>query len=75
MLSQVQSKLKDVEEERNRLQRTNAAQHTQLDKYKKMAEDNKSRADSLDVQIAGLKKVRTFLIERLYNGCKLHTEC
>jgi len=50
-------KIKEVDEEKNRLQRTNAAQLAQLDKYKKLSEDSKSRADSLDSQLSGLKKV------------------
>ena len=56
-LHEAQTKIKEVEEERSRLQKTNAAQLTQLDKYKKLAEDTKSRADSVDTQIAGMKKV------------------
>jgi len=51
-------KAKELEEERNRLQKTNAAQHTQLDKYKKISEDRQSFADSLETQVSALKKVR-----------------
>jgi len=54
---QSESKTKDLEEEKGRLLRTNAAQHTQLDKYKKMSEENKSLADSLETQVSALKKV------------------
>ena len=61
-LRQSESRAKDLEDERNRLQKTNAAQHSQLDKYKKMSEDSQSLAESLETQVSALKKVNTFAL-------------
>ena len=49
--------MKELSEDRNRLQRTQTAQHAQLDKYKRMSEDSQSLADSLETQVSALKKV------------------
>ncbi|KAH3873238.1 testis-expressed protein 9-like [Dreissena polymorpha] len=49
-------KVKELEEERGRLTRTNAAQGTQIDKYKKIAEDSKTKTESLETQLAATKK-------------------
>ena len=51
-------RVKELEEERGRLTRTNAAQGTQIDKFKKIADDNKTKAESLDTQLSAAKKVR-----------------
>jgi len=59
-LRQSESKTKELEEEKNRLQKTSTAQHTQLDKYKKMSDDRQSLAESLETQVSALKKVRDF---------------
>ena len=56
-LRQSESKTKESDEEKNRLQKTNAAQQTQLDKYKKLSEDRQSLNDSLETQVSALKKV------------------
>jgi len=48
--------LKEVEEERSRLQRTTTAQQTQTDKFKKLLEESKVRADGLDIQLAAARK-------------------
>ena len=50
-------RVKELEEERGRLHRTNAAQATQLDKFKKIAEDSKGKAESLETQLTANKKV------------------
>ncbi|XP_041356069.1 testis-expressed protein 9-like [Gigantopelta aegis] len=50
------TRLKDLEEERGRLVRTGASQQTQIDKYKKMAEDAKNKSESAETQLAGLRK-------------------
>jgi len=49
-------KIKELEEDKSEQHRTNAAQQTQIDKYKKLAEDNKGKADSLDSQLVSLRK-------------------
>jgi len=57
--------VKELDDEKNRLQKTNAAQHTQLDKYKKMSDDRQSLADSLETQVSALNKAcvhRSFYI-------------
>ena len=50
-------RLKELEEERNRLARTSAQQQTQIDKYKKLAEDARGKAESLETQLSATKKV------------------
>ena len=50
-------RVKELEEERGRLHRTNAAQATQLDKFKKIAEDSKGKTESLETQLTANKKV------------------
>ena len=52
------SRIKDLEEEKNRFSRSNAAQQIQIDKYKKLAEDAKGKADSLENQLSSLRKVK-----------------
>ncbi|XP_033729554.1 testis-expressed protein 9-like, partial [Pecten maximus] len=50
------SRIKELEDERGRLHRTNASQQTQIDKYKKMAEDAKTKSDSSESQLVSLRK-------------------
>ena len=50
-------RLKELEEERGRLHRTNAAQQNQMDKYKKLAEDARSKSDSQETQLTAVRKV------------------
>jgi len=54
----MRDRIKELEDERGRLHRTNAAQQMQIDKFKKIAEDAKSKSDSSESQLAGLRKVR-----------------
>ncbi|ELU01789.1 hypothetical protein CAPTEDRAFT_132924, partial [Capitella teleta] len=56
MVSASQSKMKEMDEERNRLQRTNVSQQTQMQKYKRSADEAKGKADSLDVQLSAARK-------------------
>ena len=55
--SQLIVKIKELEDERGRLTRTNAAQSTQIDKFKKIADDSKGKSDSLETQLATTRKV------------------
>ena len=48
---------KEMEEERNRLQRTNTAQQTQIDKLKRLADDAKGKAESLESELSSVRKV------------------
>ena len=50
-------KLKELQDERGRLHRTNASQQTQIDKYKKLSEDTRGKVDSLENQLSSTKKV------------------
>lgn len=58
MTNTLNNKIKEADNERNRLQRTNAAQQTQIDKYKRLADDAKGKAESLDSQYSSVKKVK-----------------
>ncbi|XP_050396349.1 testis-expressed protein 9 isoform X2 [Patella vulgata] len=66
---QVVSRSKETEEEKNRLHRTVASQQTQIDKYKKIAEDAKSVSDSLQNQLSALRKEN----EQMKRTQKQHT--
>ncbi len=50
-------RMKELEEERLHLHRTNATQQTQIEKYKQLSQDAKGKADSLDSQLTSTKKV------------------
>lgn len=52
------SRIKELEEERGRLHRTNASQQSQMDKYKKMAEEARSKSESMEGQLTAVRKVR-----------------
>jgi hypothetical protein len=57
LITKSQVKIKEYEEERNRKQRTASSLQTQLEKYKRLADDAKGKADSLDTQLSAAKKV------------------
>lgn len=50
-------RVKELEDERGRLTRTNAAQTQQIDKFKKIAEDSKTKTDGLETQLTSTRKV------------------
>ncbi|KPP62738.1 hypothetical protein Z043_119058, partial [Scleropages formosus] len=50
------AKIKQVEEERNRLQRTTSVQQTQIEKQKALAEDSSRKCEGLQQEVATLKK-------------------
>ncbi|XP_056121409.1 testis-expressed protein 9 [Rhinichthys klamathensis goyatoka] len=50
------SKLKDVEEERARLQRTTNVQQTQVEKQRALAEESSRKCEGLQQQVAALQK-------------------
>lgn len=56
-MRQSETRTKELEEERNRLQKTSTAQLSQLDKYRKLSDDRQSLVDSLETQVGALKKV------------------
>lgn len=55
--STLSSKLKEVEEERTRLQRTTNVQQTQIEKQKALAEESNKKCEGLQQQVAALQKV------------------
>jgi hypothetical protein len=66
-------RVKELEDERGRLTRTNAAQTTQIDKFKKIAEDSKTKTESLETQLAATRKVRLDLLyERRHENTTLN---
>lgn len=46
-----------MEDERGRLNRSHQSQVSQIDKYKKLAEEAKRKNDGLETQLSGLRKV------------------
>lgn len=60
--------VKELEEERGRLTKTNALQTTQIDKFKQIADDNKTKADSLETQLTNTRKE----LEQLKRNEKQH---
>ncbi|XP_062601244.1 testis-expressed protein 9-like [Saccostrea cucullata] len=50
------SRIKELEEERGRMHRTNAAQQSQMDKYKKIAEEARSKSESVEGQLTAVRK-------------------
>ncbi|XP_045184087.2 testis-expressed protein 9-like [Mercenaria mercenaria] len=48
--------VKELEDERGRLTRTNAAQTQQIDKFKKIADDSKTKTESLETQLSSTRK-------------------
>lgn len=68
------SRIKELEEERGRLHRTNAAQQTQSDKYKKMAEDARSKSDSSETQLVAVRKVNSQASHSSDNDILCHFE-
>lgn len=64
--STLSSKLKDVEEERARLQRTTNVQQTQVEKQRALAEESSQKCEGLQQQVAALQKVLEML-EKYYS--------
>nr|XP_022312330.1 testis-expressed protein 9-like [Crassostrea virginica] len=54
--SGLSSRIKELEDERGRLHRTNASQQSQMDKYKKIAEEARSKSESTEGQLAAVRK-------------------
>ncbi|XP_055061011.2 testis-expressed protein 9 isoform X1 [Misgurnus anguillicaudatus] len=54
--STLSKKLKDVEEERTRLQRATNAQQTQIEKQRALAEESNKKCEALKLQVTALQK-------------------
>uniref|UniRef100_A0A8C1L7L2 Testis expressed 9 n=1 Tax=Cyprinus carpio TaxID=7962 RepID=A0A8C1L7L2_CYPCA len=59
--STLSSKLKDLEEEKARLQRTTNVQQTQVEKQRALAEESSRKCEGLQQQVAALQKVLELL--------------
>ena len=59
-LTSLTRRLKEAEEERARLTRSASTQQQNIDKYRKLADDARGKAESLEAQLAGVKKVRAY---------------
>lgn len=55
--------MKEMEEDRARLQKTTNIQQTQIEKHRVLAEESNRRCDALQQQVAALQKVGWFRIE------------
>lgn len=51
------AKIKELEDERARLQKTTSVQQTQIEKHRALAEESAKKCDGLQLQVSGLHKV------------------
>lgn len=63
----LKGKMKEFEEERGRFHRTNAALQTQIEKYKNLAEEARSKSESQELQLTALRKVSLVLLLNYYH--------
>ncbi|XP_069549641.1 testis-expressed protein 9 isoform X2 [Brachyistius frenatus] len=54
--TKLSGKVKELEEDRARLQRTTSIQQTQIEKHKALAEESAKKCDGLQLQVSGLNK-------------------
>lgn len=55
--AKLSAKIKELEEERARLQKTTSIQQSQIEKHRALAEESGKKCDSLQVQVSALHKV------------------
>lgn len=55
--AKLSAKIKDLEEDRARLQKTTNIQQTQIEKHRALAEESAKKCDGLQLQVSGLHKV------------------
>lgn len=55
--AQLNAKMKEIEENRARLQRTTSIQQTQIEKQRALADESARKCDSLQLQVSALNKV------------------
>ncbi|KAF7660582.1 hypothetical protein LDENG_00279170 [Lucifuga dentata] len=55
-ITRLGAKIKELEEDRARLQKTTNVQQTQIEKHKTLAEESAKKCDGLQLQVDGLKK-------------------
>lgn len=63
--AQLNAKMKEIEEERARLQRTTGLQQTQMEKQRALAEESARKCDGLQLQVSALNKVWEHLLHVL----------
>ncbi|XP_022068696.1 testis-expressed protein 9 isoform X2 [Acanthochromis polyacanthus] len=54
--SKLNAKMKEIEEDRARLQKTTSIQQTQIEKHRALAEESAKKCDGLQLQVSGLHK-------------------
>ncbi|XP_008299627.1 testis-expressed protein 9 isoform X2 [Stegastes partitus] len=54
--SKLSAKIKELEEDRARLQKTTSIQQTQIEKHRALAEESAKKCDGLQLQVSGLHK-------------------
>uniref|UniRef100_A0A8D3CIS3 Testis expressed 9 n=1 Tax=Scophthalmus maximus TaxID=52904 RepID=A0A8D3CIS3_SCOMX len=54
--AKLSAKIKELEEDRARLQRTTSIQQTQIEKHRALAEESAKKSDGLQLQVSGLLK-------------------
>ncbi|XP_044204497.1 testis-expressed protein 9 [Thunnus albacares] len=54
--AKLSAKIKEIEEDRARLQKTTSIQQTQIEKHRALAEESARKCDGLQVQVSGLHK-------------------
>lgn len=79
--AKLSAKMKELEEDRARLQKTTNIQQTQIEKHRALAEESAKKCDGLQLQVSGLHKVcvksnqvKIFLNNKLNNPI-LHYSC
>ncbi|EDO26441.1 predicted protein, partial [Nematostella vectensis] len=55
-ITESEKKVKELSEEQGRLQKTNSALQSQIDKYKKLYEESKQKSDGLEQQLNATRK-------------------
>ena len=57
----LKGRVKELEDERNKVSRANASQQAQVNKLKKTSDDAKDKVESLETQLSSVKKVHFFI--------------
>ena len=62
----LKGRVKELEDERNKVSRANASQQAQVNKLKKTSDDAKDKVESLETQLSSVKKVHFFIAVTLW---------
>lgn len=55
--AKLNAKIKEIEEDRARLQKTTSIQQTQIEKHRALADESGRKCDGLQLQVSALNKV------------------